>query len=187
MQHSEKFIITGGPGSGKSTLINELSKAGYTCFEEVSRKLIKQETAKSQGILPWENLSGFAELVLEEMIYQSDLAANVTGPCFFDRAIPDIFGYMQHGALPVPDKYFECLNQCSYNPNVFILPPWPEIFVQDSERWQTFDEAMDLYFALRETYTNLGFELWELPTCDPMCRVEFIQSVLEHLQVNVFN
>jgi len=187
MRESKKFIITGGPGSGKSTLIEALSKRGYTCFEEVSRKLIQQEVKKSEGVLPWNNLAGFAELALDEMLSQCQATVSESKPCFFDRAIPDIFGYMQHGALPVPDKYFECLNRCSYNPNVFILPPWPEIFVQDSERWQTFDEAMDLYFALRETYTNLGFELWELPTCDPMCRVEFIQSVLEHLQVNVFN
>ncbi|HEX5742987.1 MAG TPA: AAA family ATPase, partial [Flavobacteriaceae bacterium] len=34
-----KIVITGGPGTGKSTLINELIKRGYNCLEEISRDI----------------------------------------------------------------------------------------------------------------------------------------------------
>ena len=37
---NKKIVISGGPGSGKTTLINLLKDKGYPCFEEFSRILI---------------------------------------------------------------------------------------------------------------------------------------------------
>ena len=34
------FVITGGPGSGKSLLIEALRKRGYACFVEVRRGVV---------------------------------------------------------------------------------------------------------------------------------------------------
>jgi predicted ATPase len=36
------YTITGGPGSGKTSLINELQKRGYRCMAEVARQLIQE-------------------------------------------------------------------------------------------------------------------------------------------------
>jgi predicted ATPase len=41
-----------------------------------------------------------------------------------------------------------------YNRRVFIAPPWREIFQQDSERKQDFDEAVRTYDSLVATYTT---------------------------------
>ena len=46
--NTKKIVITGGPGTGKSSLINELIKRGYTCLEEISRQVTLD--AKKQGI-----------------------------------------------------------------------------------------------------------------------------------------
>ncbi len=45
------IIITGGPGAGKTTLIDALAQSGLATFPEVSRTLIEQESAKPNGIL----------------------------------------------------------------------------------------------------------------------------------------
>ena len=37
-----KIVISGGPGTGKSSIIDELSKKGYKIFEESSREIIKK-------------------------------------------------------------------------------------------------------------------------------------------------
>ncbi|MDF1518279.1 MAG: AAA family ATPase, partial [Lutibacter sp.] len=34
-----KIVITGGPGTGKSTVIKELAKRNFTCMPEISREI----------------------------------------------------------------------------------------------------------------------------------------------------
>ena len=36
---STKILITGGPGTGKTSVINELLNRGYFCFPEIVREL----------------------------------------------------------------------------------------------------------------------------------------------------
>lgn len=43
------YVITGGPGAGKTTLINELNKNNYKTIPEEVRKIIKEQI-KNQGI-----------------------------------------------------------------------------------------------------------------------------------------
>ena len=35
----ELVVITGGPGTGKTTIIDALIEQGYACFPEISRKI----------------------------------------------------------------------------------------------------------------------------------------------------
>jgi len=49
------YVITGGPGFGKTDLINELRKSGYICSGEFARDLIETQLATDGEILPWKN------------------------------------------------------------------------------------------------------------------------------------
>lgn len=159
-----KYIITGGPGAGKTSLLNALQELGFNGSEEASRQLIIEEMAKQSDCLPWINLPAFAEKALARMIerYQAAPANAVT---FFDRAIPDIIAYLKAGGLNVQDKYYKGLHSCPYQKQVFILPPWRDIYVNDTERWQSYEEAEMLYHFITKTYIELGFDLIELPPC----------------------
>ena len=66
----EIIVIIGGPGTGKSTLIEGLIDKGYCCFPEISRQVTLE--AKKQGIeqLFLENPLLFSELLLEGRIDQ---------------------------------------------------------------------------------------------------------------------
>ena len=44
---NKKIVISGGPGSGKSTLVGLLRRKGYKCVDEFSRTLI--ENAQKMG------------------------------------------------------------------------------------------------------------------------------------------
>ena len=48
-----RVLITGGPGTGKTSLINELKRNGYNCSEEIVRKitLIKRKEGHKQYFL----------------------------------------------------------------------------------------------------------------------------------------
>lgn len=175
---SQKFIITGGPGSGKSTLLEALKAQGFCCFEEVSRELIKEQTALRSGILPWDNLPAFAELVFHRMIEQYEASTKQEGICFFDRGIPDIFGYLENSGYTIPESYLTKLEACDFSQTVFILPPWPEIYMQDSERPQTYKDSVSLYNAIKTAYLEQGFALHEVPKTTVEKRVQFINGVV---------
>ncbi|MBF0586909.1 AAA family ATPase [Prosthecochloris sp. N3] len=172
-----RYVITGGPGAGKSTLLQALAAAGYHCYEEASRRLIREQMAARSGVLPWLDMGAFAALALDAMKEQHDDAAEVGGTCFFDRAIPDVFGYLMHAGLEVPQDYLSLFASCRYEPVAFLLPPWREIFVQDRERPQTYSESEELYEALREVYGSLGFRLVELPRASVAERAGFVFSL----------
>jgi predicted ATPase len=179
---AKKYIITGGPGAGKTSLLQALEAAGYNCSEEASRRLITEEVANGSKCLPWINLSCFAAKVLNRMITLYMQTAAHTDITFFDRGIPDIIAYLNAAALPVDNSYYTALQQHPYHPLVFILPPWKAIYINDAERWQTFEEAVLLYESIRETYHALGFTLIEVPEASIGQRKDFILQTIREFK-----
>jgi predicted ATPase len=45
---TQKIALIGGPGTGKTTLINALKTKGYNCMEEISRQITLE--AQEKGI-----------------------------------------------------------------------------------------------------------------------------------------
>jgi len=178
-----RFIISGGPGSGKSTLLNALRTAGFLCFDEVSRQVIQEQVALDSRCLPWIDLDCFAQLVLQRMIDQYETASDRddASVAFFDRGIPDIIAYLRVGGLTVGESWYQDSRQFPYEPLVFMAPPWEAIYVNDSERWQTFAEATALHQALVETYQALGYTILELPRVSAADRVTFVRNAVLQL------
>ena len=44
----QKIVITGGPGTGKTTLLHSLKKRGFHCMDEISREITLK--ARKNGI-----------------------------------------------------------------------------------------------------------------------------------------
>ena len=179
-----KIIITGGPGSGKSTLLEALGKIGFACVPEASRQLIQQQVALGTDCLPWKDLAGFARLSLDKMT--SDYVVDNHQDTFFDRGIPDIIAYLQAGGLGVPPFYYETAKRFSYAATVFIAPPWKHIYINDAERWQTFEEACILYEAIKNVYKELGYNLIEIPCVPVEKRVRFLLGKLNENNLKRF-
>jgi predicted ATPase len=174
--HSNRYIITGGPGSGKSSLLTALIDQSYQGFEEISRIIIREQHETSGDKVPWQNLAAFAELCYERMSVQLD-ECHSDSTCFYDRGLPDIIAYVKRGGLNVPAKYFEKAK--AYNRTVFLAPPWQEIFINDSERPESFKDAIEIYRFLKSTYTELGFTIIELPKVSIQERIDFIEKIVK--------
>jgi predicted ATPase len=173
---SQRFVIAGGPGSGKSTLLHALAAAGETCYEEASRALIREQLGRKGSLLPWGDLSGFAQECSTRMLAQLADSAQ-RGRCFFDRGLPDLIGYLSHGGRSAPDAWRAASRD--YAPMVFFAPPWREIYVNDTERPQTFEEAQELSAHIRQAYLDCGFRPIELVAGPVPDRLEQVLSCLE--------
>lgn len=171
-------VITGGPGSGKSTLIEALAAAGIATSSEVGRAIIKEELASGGTALPWLDHLAFAEkmVVREVAAHQAALASGET--VMLDRGVPDVVGFLRASGLAVPPHIDAAARRCRYNSRVFIAPWWPEIFTTDAERKQTPDEAGATFAIMIETYRVYGYTLVELPRATAEARVAFVLDQL---------
>lgn len=177
MPHHDRFIvITGGPGSGKSSLIDALASFGYARTIEAGRAIIQQQLAIGGYALPQTEPALFAEMMLTWEMRSYEEATRLPGLVFFDRGVPDVQGYVHLMQLAVPRHVENAVQRYRYNRRVFIAPPWAEIFTQDAERKQTFDEAVRTYEALARTYESLDYELVKLPQAPVSERAEFVLS-----------
>ena len=170
----QKIVITGGPSTGKSTLIQGLSALSYCCMEEVSRELTIE--AKKNGIdqLFLTDPLLFSELLLKKREEQFLEASKLNFPIvFFDRGIPDIQAYLNFFKQTYPFP-FEKINESNTYQKVFITPPWEDIHTTDNERYESFSEAVEIHNSLTKTYSNLGYQLIEIPFGTPEERVAFV-------------
>ncbi len=170
------YVISGGPGAGKTTLLAALRRAGCAVVPEASRALIQEQVALGSGLVPWLDLGGFAELARARMVAQHAAASPHAGPVFFDRGLPDLLAYLEVAGQPVPAATRAAVAAHRYQNPVFLAPPWPGIYVNDAERWQTFAEAEALYHALRRTYQALGYRVLDLPKTSVTERVAFVRA-----------
>jgi len=68
-----------------------------------------------------------------------------------------------------------------YNPVVFLLPPWEDIYGTDSERDQTFEESIEVFEGMKSWYSQWGYKTLEVPRGTIDERGSFILQRLENL------
>jgi len=175
MSGPERFhVVTGGPGSGKTSLIEALGRAGYARTVEAGRAIIQDQLEIVGPALPWRDPLAFAELMLGWEIRSYRMAEATTGPVFFDRGVTDLVGYLTLIGRPVPGHVLRAAERFRYNRRVFIAPPWSEIYAQDAERKQTPEEAVRTYEALVAAYSASGYDLVTLPLVSIEQRMRFV-------------
>lgn len=175
MSYTKKYIITGAPGTGKTTLINALEKH-YPCMGEVSRKVIRSEQENGGNGTPWKDLGKFTELVFEASI--TELNENPEA-LFTDRSILDLIAYLEIEGKPIPKPIDRFPYHDKFCKKVFFAPTWQEIYHKDEQRQQEFDYCIELEKALVSIYEEKGFDIITLPKDTVTRRVNFVHSFVK--------
>lgn len=168
------IVIIGGPGTGKTTIIEGLVDKGHCCYPEISREVTLE--AKKQGIeqLFLEKPLLFSELLLEGRKKQFHNALDEAHEVvFIDRGIPDVLAYMHYIGDSYPATFDNACREHQYS-KIFLLPPWEEIYISDDARYENFEQAKLIYTHLVETYQNYGYKLIEVPKDTMDNRILFI-------------
>lgn len=172
------FVVTGGPGSGKSSLIEALSRRGVRNMPEAGRAIIQDQVRIGGSALPWAERAMFAELMLGWELRSYHEASAADAPVLMDRGIPDVIGYLTLCGLPVPAHVEAAARIYPYNRRVFLAPHWDAIYAQDAERKQDRQEAEATGRVMSETYTRFGYQIIELPLAPVEERADFVVNCL---------
>lgn len=176
--NTKRIVITGGPGTGKTSIINELINRGFDCLEEISRQVTLEAQQKGIEQLFLTEPLLFSEMLLDGRIRQFMQAKELfEANVFLDRGIPDIVAYMDYVQTKYPNKFISACEEYNYD-HVFILAPWQEIYISDNERYESFDQALIIHDHLIETYSHYGYDLFDVPFNSVSKRTDFIINML---------
>lgn len=174
----QKIVLIGGPGTGKTTVLNELQKRNYCCMPEISRDVTLK--AKEQGI---EQLFLTEPLLFSKMLLEGREQQYIEADkkevkvVFFDRGIPDVFAYMDYFNTKYPAIFLEKSKSYKYT-KIFHFSPWEEIHTTDNERYESFEESVKIDTFLINAYIKLGYSIINVPYGSIKERTDFILNSL---------
>lgn len=168
------FVVSGGPGAGKTTVLQELAGRGYRFAPEIARLIIQEEVQSNGTAVPSGDREAYTLLMLERSVQSYLSHTPAPGPTFSDRGIPDTLCYARLIGLTNQESILDACRQYRYAPVVFLAPPWKEIYKTDHERRQDFGEAESTYEQMLQVYRECGYTISELPKTKPAARADFI-------------
>jgi predicted ATPase len=185
---NKRIVITGGPGTGKTVLISSLEDNGFYCFHEVIRTMtldaLNGKPVDELLVNPIDfvdDAKSFNDELINARLKHFINGKNIKKKhLFYDRGLPDVIAYMNYFKQPIEKRYNDlCINN-RYDA-VLILPPWEDIYVQDNERMENFEQACGIHKHLENTYIDLGYKPIEVPFGTIENRLQFVVELLEKI------
>ncbi len=174
----KRYILTGTPGSGKTSIIQELKSKGYAVVEEAATDVIALEQVNGDPE-PWMQPDFIDKIVC----LQKQRQINTSNfPCelqFYDRspictyALSRYLGYPPSACLLEEMRRIEREN--IYQKQVFFIENLG--FCQPTEARKISFEASLIFERIHlEIYTSLGYDFIKIP---PHSLPKRVQSIAE--------
>ncbi len=174
MNQIKKIILTGSPGTGKTSIINNLKKLGFTCYDEVWNKDYENPSKKNNS----NSIIEFSKYLFEKrkIQFECDTPSNEIKKkyIFYDRSLVDVVSYLKRYNKKIPINWMKYIEEKKYYNNVFYCPLWEDIYVNTERRKEDYDETIKIDNVMREFYEKLGYNIKELPRESVLNRIDFI-------------
>ena len=180
-----RIVLTGAPGTGKTSVIEKLYESKHHIIREPARELLKKLKSSDEKwydnlqtnpivksllhIIPNDNREAFQQMVEKQNVF--NYTKNKNG--FFDRSLVDEIGFRNFYKKEPNQKLIDNCNKLRYD-KVFFFNPWKEIFVNDSERKETFEQSVEISKCLVDGYKDFGYKLIMMPNLSVEERIKFI-------------
>lgn len=170
-------MLTGCSGGGKSTLLAGMGARGWATVPEPGRRIIA-----TGGPLPWADGRGFALRAIE--MASEDVAQAGAGVTLFDRSALDALAWLDAAGEAVPEGVRGQVAALGYARDVFVVPPWPEIYQTDADRRHGFKAAVAEHAHLAAWLPEQGFVLHEVPKGSVEARADWLAHRLQRLAIS---
>lgn len=181
----QKLVITGGPHTGKTTLLDALKSKypDYVYVAEPATLVIEAEYQREKsedgyiGTFPWNNYKEFGPKVIAKSM---DLEKGLTAKsevAILDRSLIDTVAYarLNNCEYLLPDLYKK-IEAANYRKAFFC--DFVGSYQSDSVRSESFEEAQTTQESLRAAYEETGIEIIEVPSVSVEERIRIFENAL---------
>lgn len=181
-----KIPISGGPHSGKTTLLNALREEYPDAHfvEEPAEKVIAEQLAFDEsgpgavGIFPWTNYQQFAGLVVTASVELEAAIPADADLVFQDRSLIDNIGYNRlNNYVNWINHTRKLVKAANYSLAFFCEPVGT--YTATVIRRETPEEAARTHQYLSTAYEESGLQVIHLPAIPVPDRIQLIKEVIQ--------
>ncbi len=175
---SKIIAIVGGPGTGKTSVINELQSRGYNIIQEAARQEIDEAIAGGKTIEEIRsNPAEFQLAIVRRKIRNENewLQRTDVDVVFVDRGMQDTWAYLTFENLSIAKELEGIMNSHKYH-KVFLLEELDNYDGEDYARIETPEEASEIHKLTEQAYKRYGMAIEIVPKMSVNERVDYILS-----------
>lgn len=176
MQLTNWHVITGGPGTGKTVLIEMLSRLGYTTVPEAAKTIIDEGLASGKTLHDIRGDEYKWQSKILERILANEAAAKSDRLTFFDRGAQDGLAHLAYYNLTPGEEWNKIKVTHPYK-TVFLLEPLDDV-AKDYFRVEDQNFTQQITAMMDEVYRRAGATPIRVPAMAPEKRLAF---VLQHI------
>jgi len=183
MENNMKIVISGGPCSGKTSVVEKFQEKGYYTLPEPARIL-----GEELGIKFSNEIRGKKRFEINNLVFEKYLEQETRIPknkiAILDTGMPDNIPFysLYCSGMEIPEKYLKaCKNRYS---KVFMLIPL-DSYETDGVRGENKEEAFTIYQMKDKIYKEIGYTVTPVPLFSKNKeesinkRVEFIEREIK--------
>ncbi|WP_405085967.1 AAA family ATPase [Microbispora sp. NBC_01389] len=167
-----RYVITGGPSSGKDDLLAAVHAAGIPCMvDEPGREIYRKHRERLGRHLRREDRREYSLEVLEAFI--AEYTGHKRGIRFYNRGIPDGYGWEAFFGLRPTQALEEATRLYRYDA-IFVLDSLDTFEDPDDIVWAKDRELRRVHELIVQGYYDAGYQPVFVPADSATARLDFI-------------